>query len=97
MADENRIRDVVRSVLEERFDNLNVLAINIKPDVDVDGDEIISIRVVFDGKKKRLDPKKTSSILRHLIPKIRESGETGFPTMSFVSKSDLGKLPPEAA
>lgn len=97
MLDQEKIKDLVGTVISERFDNMDIVAINVRPDFDDDGDDIITISVIFDGNKRKLDPKKTSSVLRYLLPKIRAAGERGFPVMSFIAKSELGSVSPEAA
>lgn len=95
MTDTDTIRDIVRSILSERFENIDIVSINIDRDVDEDGAPILLVKVVFDGKKKQLDAKKASGLVRRILPKLAEADERGFPVLSFIEKSDLGKLAPE--
>jgi hypothetical protein len=91
------IRDIIRTLLESRFDDVEIVSVNVRPDLDTDGDPVLFITIVFDGKKKQLDPRKTSGLVRRLLPKMKEAGEEGFPVFSFIAKSELGKIKPDAA
>jgi len=95
--DVERLRELVRAVLEERFDDVEFVAINVHPDVDDDGMEYLEIAIVFDSQRTSLDARKTSGLVRHLRPRLAEVGETAFPILSFIAKSDLGNTSPEAA
>lgn len=97
MSDSSKIKKIVESVLADKFDGIEIVAINVKADIDEDGDDVITINVVFDGTKKRLDSGKTSSLVRRVRPKFAEIGETAFPVFSFIAKSELGRRSPEAA
>ena len=66
-------------------------SVDVQSDHDEDGNEILVVQIVFDGKQRALDPQKTSSLTRHLRPRIADIGVYAFPVISFVSKSDLGK------
>lgn len=97
MAEHDELLDVIESVLKERFDDVEIESISIEHDLDEDGDAILLVQVIFDGKKKQLDARKTSGVLRHMLPKMAEIGEYAFPVISFVAKSEIGKTKPAAA
>lgn len=97
MAENAELKAIVEAVLRERFDDVTIESMELERDIDQDGDEILRVNVIFDGKKKRLDSRKTSGLLRHLRPKIAEIGEYAFPVVSFISKSDYGKQKTAAA
>lgn len=92
-----KIEKIVRNVLSERFENVEIESISVVFDVDEDGDDILRVKVIFDGQTKHLDARKASGVLRHLRPKIAEIGEDAFPIMSYIAKSELGKHKTEAA
>ena len=96
-ASTKKIETIVRSVLESRFGDVDIDSVIVEPDVDEDGEDILRVKVVLGGRFKQLDPEKSSSIIRHLRPKIAEIGEYAFPIISFISKSELGNSKPEAA
>lgn len=91
------ISDMVRRLLHDRFDDVEIVSVDVRPDVDADGDRVLFITVVFDGKRKQLDSQKTSGLARHLLPEMQEAGENGFPIFSFIAKSELAKVKPDAA
>lgn len=97
MENQRSIKEIVDSILRERFEGVDIVSINVRPDKDDDGDDILVIDVVFDGKAKSLDASKTSGLVRRMIPEIQESGVRGFPILSFIAKSELRKKRPEAA
>lgn len=94
-VNEERIKEIVREVLSSRFEGVQIVSVSTRADVDEDGDDIIAIDIVFDGKEKRLDSRQTSTIARRVIPKMREIGEGAFPIFSFIAQSEIGKLRPE--
>lgn len=96
-SDEASIRKIVESVLRTRFGDVEIVSVDVRPDVDASGDRILLITIVFDAKEKGLDARETSSLARRILPKMQAVGEEGFPVFSFIAKSELGKLKPETA
>lgn len=97
MDEEDTIRRIVQSVLEKKFDDVEIVRISVSPEIDEDGDRIAVIEIVFDGQLKSLDSRKTTGLARHIIPALREAGESAFPVFSFVAKTELEKRKPAAA
>lgn len=98
MTNERKIENIVRDVIQERFGDVRITDISAKPGFDEDGDQIWYVRVVLENADiRRIDSRKASGIVRHLLPKMAEVDDHGFPILSFVAKSELGKHPPEAA
>ena len=89
MRDLDAIRNVVLSTLEEDFDHIRILDVDINEDVDIDGDEVLRIDVIFEGAPKNLDARKLSGAVRHLKPKLYEIKEFAMPLLSFISRADL--------
>lgn len=83
------VEQVVRAVLQERFESIHIESIDVNVTTDEDGDEIYLVNVVFDGDQKRLDSAMTTGLARRILPKIQEMGAFGFPILSFIAKSDL--------
>ncbi|MCR9256964.1 MAG: hypothetical protein NXI16_12830 [Alphaproteobacteria bacterium] len=97
MAWQGELADKIASALSDRLPNVEIVAVNVRPELDESGDEVLFINVVFDGKTEQLDAARTSKIVRHIRPMIQEAGISAFPVFSFIAKSELGKLKPEAA
>ena len=48
----------------------------------------ISIRIIFDGDQKHLDPKWTVGLIRRIRPKLLELGVQEFPLPAFIAKNE---------
>ena len=83
------VKDVIESVLEERFRDVQIVSVDIDHDCDEDGDSFLMITVVFNSPTELLDTRETSSLTRRLLPKLAEIGEKAFPIVSFVAESEL--------
>lgn len=90
MIDE-KIKQIFRSVLEERFDDVDIVSVDIEPGFDHDGDPVLNVRVIFDGKRKVVDGHKVVTFRRHLRERLAQEGqgEVPFPIMTYIAKSDL--------
>ena len=56
MADMQAVEKTVGNVLKERHPGLPIEEIRVEPSLDMDGDEVLRIAVVYDGTKRRPDP-----------------------------------------
>jgi hypothetical protein len=96
-VDEKQIKAWLNELANSAFDEIKVVAINVRPATGADGDKVFEVSLVYEGKPKRLAPEKTLGVMRELIDRLTKAGETGFPILSFIAQSDLGKTKPEAA
>jgi hypothetical protein len=92
----DQIREAVIKVLSERLPQIHVLSVNIREGADDDDDDVI-VNVVFDTDDKKFDPAKLQSIPNEIVVELSAKSARGFPILSFIAKSDLGKKKPEAA
>lgn len=97
MAIDKQVEDVIAAVLEERFGTAKIVSVDVKPDVDEEGERVLFVNVVFNAGKKPLDARETSGLARRVLPKIEQLGETGFPVFSFIAQSELGKVASDPA
>ena len=98
MADTSTVAEIVRNVLRDQFDIVRVAKIAAEPGVDQDGDHIWYVKVVLDDTElKRVDARTASGMVRYLRSRMIEAGDEDFPIVSFIAKSEAGKLSPEAA
>ena len=88
----DKVKAIIRSVLESRFGDIEIHDIMIRAEEDDGGDRILFVKVILEGKPRILDPKETIGMPRRLIPLIEDAGETGFPVMSYIAKSELESL-----
>ena len=72
----DRVEDIAREMLEERFapDGLVFDPIIVERKIDHYGDEFIDIRTVFDGDQKLLDAGWTVSFPRHIHENLEADG-----------------------
>lgn len=95
MIDAEALRKAVEEVVASRFAGIEIVSIEVKVDEDVDGDDVLQLKITLDVDD--LEAHKLSGFLRYLQPKLKEIGESKFPVASFLTKSDASKLKPEAA
>jgi hypothetical protein len=91
------IRDLLWPVVERELGGLKIVALNLQRDTDRDGDPVLLITVVFDDRKKDLNPKVISGMVRKVRPTLLDLGESAFPVFTYVGRSELGKIKPDAA
>ena len=96
-VDEKQIQAWLDELSREEFKEIKVVAINVRSDIGADGDKMFNVSLVYEGKPKRLNPEKTLGLTRKLLARLTKAGESGFPIISFIAQSDLGKTKPEAA
>ena len=85
----DEVADIVRQNLEEKFgDTLVFDPIEVRPEIDHDGDEYLHIYTVYDGDRKVLEPAWTLGFTGLIWQKLTELGVESVPTLSFVEKSE---------
>lgn len=90
MDDLEKIKAVIEQTLAADFNAVKITKIKVHKDVDLDGDDVLRVDVVFEGAPKDLDVRKLSSVVRHIRPKLSEIGELAFPVLSFISNEEVG-------
>jgi hypothetical protein len=86
------VQKIIETEVRRRFGKGIILSVRVRPDVDEDGDRVIFVTVVFNSDGEPLDTAKTSSLARHVLPRIAEVMEDTFPIFSFVDKSEARYL-----
>ena len=96
MRDLKKIKRIVADTLSIDFGRTRIVDVQIREDVDSDGDAVLRIDVIYEGAPKDLDAKKLSGAVRHLRPKLSAIEEFAFPLLSFISRADAqgSKLAP---
>ena len=96
---ETQIREIVEATFKERFCGIEILAINIHLGLGYAGDPIVTVKIVYDGKVEQLNGPGTLEMREVVREKLQSDPkqDPGFPILSFIAKSDLGKRSPEAA
>ena len=88
MHDMNNIEATIRNRLAEDFATVRILRIDISEDVDFDGDDILKVKVVFEGPPSDLDRRALVSSVRRVRDALATIGVFEFPAVSFISAED---------
>ena len=94
----HQIRKIVEAEFKDRFAGVDIVAINVHPGIGHAGDPIVTVKVVYDGKVEQLVGGTLE--MREVVREKLQSDparDPGFPILSFIAKSDIGKRDPEAA
>lgn len=89
-SDINDIKGPIDDVVRKHIHSGNVVNVIVERKDDVD--DVIIVNIIFEAKRNKLDVKETSQLSRHVWKRLIELGETGFPSLSFIAKSEAGKL-----
>ena len=89
MAENQELKGIIRAVLEEIFGDAWIGDVHVASAYDEDGDEILRVKVVFDGTEEQFDARKASSVVRHMRPRLAMIGEQAFPIISYVSSDEM--------
>jgi hypothetical protein len=84
----DKISKIVAETLSRHFDDIDIDTVNVHRDSDRDGDGLLRIEVVFEGKLKGTD---VAGAARHLRPALEEIDADLYPLLSFVSKVDYDR------
>lgn len=88
-----RIERMIRSELA----GIEIDRVDVREDIDHDGDEILRVLVVFGGSQDDLDGRRTLHAITRVHETLLDEGEDRFPIFSYVSRADAKGLKPAAA
>ena len=85
----NEIRDIVAEVLDKAFGNqVRFGPIYMDFDVDHDGTEYVIAHVIYESDDESLDANKTLDVIEPMVDQVEALGESAFPVVSYVAKSE---------
>ena len=90
----DRVADIYRRPLEERFDKIVFDPIAVVPEIDQYGNPYLHVHIVFSGSWKKLDPRWTGGLTNRVLDEVDALGLgwENAPIESFVSKSGWKRL-----
>jgi hypothetical protein len=97
MRDTKNIAKIVKDVLASDFENIKIIEVRVRDDLDSDGDEVLRVDVIFEGSPKDLKGRSLAGAVRHIRPKLIEAKEGAFPVFSFISNKEISAGAFEAA
>ena len=93
---EQEMRKIVEAAFKARFGDVELVRINVKPGVDFDGDPMVDIILIYDGKVEQLNGEGIVRVKHEVHTKFDADLENypGWPLLHFIAKSDIGKRDP---
>ena len=93
---EQEMREIVETAFRSRFGDVELVCINVKPGVDFDGDPMVDINIIYDGKVEQLDGDGLLRVNHEVDTKFDADSEAypGWPLLHFIAKSDIGNRDP---
>lgn len=92
MLDSRTLSEFVGNIVKRQFSEAVIDNVDVKSDVDSDGDAVLRITIVFETSSKTLDRNKMVSLVRHIRSELAEIELESFPLVSFVAKAEASKL-----
>ena len=93
---EQKMREIVKAAFKARFGDVELVCINVKPSVDYEGDHVVDIKIIYDGKVEQLNGEGLLRVDHEVHTKIDGDFEKppGLPILHYIAKSDIGKRDP---
>lgn len=90
------LRKKLESMIRKELAGIEIDRVDVREDVDHDGDEILRVLVVFGGSQDDLDGRRTLHAITRVHETLLDEGEVRFPIFSYVSRADAKGLKPAA-
>ncbi|MDX2257409.1 MAG: hypothetical protein NW205_00680 [Hyphomicrobiaceae bacterium] len=94
--DEHRVADAIREALRREFSKLQINEVYVAIDRDRDGEDILRVNVVYEGRFEPTDGERLASAVRKLRPVLNGINIALFPLLTFVSKQEYRNTTVEA-
>ena len=88
---EEQIRNIAERAFRAHFSEIEVDQVNVKRRLDHDGDPVVDVKIIYDGKYEQLNGTGLVKVHSDIVSKAwREvDHDLGFPLVHFIAKSDL--------
>lgn len=88
--DTDLVRNLVVRDLAKGYDGVNLVfdPIEVKHEIDWEGDEVLLIDVVFKGDQDLLDAHWSNGMVLRISPDLEKAGVTAFPMIQFIERSE---------
>lgn len=88
---ERKLDAIIETMVREGIHGVAVDKVIVNR-VEYGDDDVIDVSVIYDAETGKLDAGETSQIGRHVWKRLIEMGFSGFPSFSFIAKSEAGHL-----
>lgn len=85
------IGSTIHKELSKTFKNVKIVRVETASEIDFDGDEILRVRIIFEGKPKDLDSELLVGAYRYVSPVMDKFDTDEFPLISFISIADADR------
>ncbi len=94
--DEQQVGKIAEAAFRARFGDVEIVRVNIRSGLDHEGDPVVDVNIIYDGKYEQLRGDGTFDVYREIIDKVwRETEDSpGFPMVHFIAKSEIGRRDP---
>ncbi len=86
------IDETLKRIVQQQLKPAKVVGLESERAKDHDGDPILYIRVVYEAKDDRLDPKKVLGLTRCLRQPLREIDSELYPVFTFLTEEEVKDL-----
>lgn len=93
----DKLEKLILKLLSDEFDVLHIVSVDVKEDTDADDQRMLRVDVVFEGERKKVDPRKLAGLVRKIRPALLNEDETAFPVFSFIAHNEMSRAQREAA
>ena len=93
---EQEMCKIVEAAFKARFGDVELVSINVKPGVGYEGDPVVDIKIIYDGKFEQLDGEGFVRVNHEVHTKFDADSKAypGWPLLHFIAKSDIGDRDP---
>ncbi len=91
MLDSNFV-GMIERIVRDRLSASVIDSVDVKSDVDSEGDPILRVTIVFDQTEQGLDQNRVVGLVRHIRSNLEGEGGDRFPLISFIAKNEAAKL-----
>ena len=94
-----QVREIAEAAFKARFHDIDIVSINVKPDIDHDDDPLVDVRIIYDGTVEQLGGEGILRVQSEIIDKVWSETEDspGWPQVHFIAKSDIDQRDAAAA
>ena len=94
---DQQVREIAETAFRARFGDIKIVQINVRRGCDHEGDPVVDVNIIYDGKHDLLKGDSLWDVHREVIDKVwREVAQDspGFPLVHFIPKSEIGRRDP---
>ena len=93
MADTRKMETIVKRVLRNMFGDARIGDVCVAHTQDEDGDDILLVKVEFNGAEDEFDASVAVRVVRHIRSHLAEEAHIqAFPVISYLSSSDMNEV-----